>query len=321
MLNLLGQDATEAYDEIHPAKLIEATLGPSLRVGTVDPTTIPKLERKLEPQVTRSKAPPLRTMINLDDFQTLAEQHMKPETWAYVDGAADDEYSKESNRRAYRKLYLRPRVLRNVSAVDSSCTILGQKCTMPIYISPVGLAKLVHPEGECAIAAACGKEGIVEVVNTVSSMPIESIMKARINLEQPIFWQLYVDKDLTKSEAFVRRVEQLGVKAIWLTVDSPVVGKRERDDRSQAKMHIEEEVDELLETPAAQGIAKAGTGFINASIDWSILEWLRKITDLPLVVKGIQSVEDAVTAFEYGVQGIVLSNHGGRSQDTYVRFV
>jgi len=109
---------------------------------------------------------------------------------------------------------------------------------MPVYVSPVGLAKLVHPDGECAIAAACGKEGIVEVVNTVSSMPIEDIMAARINTEQPVFWQLYVDKDLRKSEAFVNRVQKAGVSAIWLTVDSPVVGKRERDDRSQAKLRV-----------------------------------------------------------------------------------
>jgi len=266
---------------------------------------------------------------------------MKPETWAYVDGAADDESSKAENVRAYRKIYLRPRVLRDVAAVDSACTILGRKCSMPVYVSPVGLARLVHPDGECAIAAACGREGVVEVVNTVSSVPIEGIMAARVSHDQPVFWQLYVDKDLGKSEAFVRRVEKLGVAAIWLTVDSPVVGKRERDDRSQAKLHvsvvcaestspclsfntwlifckIEEEVDEVDESPSSQGIAKAGTGFINASIDWTIIPWLRGITNLPLVIKGIQSAEDAVTAFEHGVQGIVLSNHGGRSQDTYV---
>lgn len=100
----------------------------------------------------------------------------------------------------YRKLYLRPRILRDVSKVDSSTIILGQQCSFPMYVSPVGLAKLVHPDGECAIAAACGKEGIIEVVNTVSSMPIEDIMAARVSNDQPVFWQLYVDKDLKKSE-------------------------------------------------------------------------------------------------------------------------
>lgn len=119
---------------------------------------------------------------------------------AYVAGGADDEVSVRENSRVFRKVYLRPRVLRDVSAVDSSTRILGHKCSLPVYVSPVGLAKLVHPDGECAIAAACGKEGIIQVVNTVSSMPIEDIMAARVNNDQPVFWQLYVDKDLKKSE-------------------------------------------------------------------------------------------------------------------------
>jgi L-lactate dehydrogenase (cytochrome) len=141
-------------------------------------------------------------------------------------------------------------------------------------------------------------------------------MESRVNEEQPVFWQLYADRDLDKSVAFVRRVERAGVKAIWLTVDSPVVGKRERDERATASGAGTETMEEIVGSDRTTGLAATNTGFINAGIDWSIVDWLRRITTLPIVIKGIQCHEDAAIAFEHKVNGIVLSNHGGRSQDT-----
>lgn len=167
---------------------------------------------------------------------------MTPTAWAYVSSGADDELSMRENTRAYRKIFLRGRILRKVGTVDCSTTILGHRSALPVYTSPVGLAKLVHPAGECAIAAAVGKEGCIQVVNTVSSMPIEDIMDARTAKNQIIFWQLYADKDLQKSKAFIRRVERAGVSAIWLTVDSPVVGNRERDERSKSVVDVSHQI-------------------------------------------------------------------------------
>lgn len=238
ILKVAGQDATESYEEIHEASLVEETLGPEARLGTVDISTIPRLDPRPEPKKQKRKSPPLSSMINLADFEKVAEETMTPNAWAYVSSGADDEISMRGNASAYRRIMLRGRVLRNVSTVDCSTTILGQRSALPVYTSPVGLAKLVHPSGECAIAAADGKEGVVQVVNTVSSMPIEAIMEARVSPDQPVFWQLYVDKDLKKSEAFVRRVEKTGVKSIWLTCDSPVVGNRERDDRLKSETDV-----------------------------------------------------------------------------------
>lgn len=132
----------------------------------------------------------------------------------------------------------------------------------------------------------------------------------------------------------MQRVERLGVKAIFLTVDSPVVGNREGDERSKEVLdvsstrslqigdtdclQVEEKIETVVETQQSVGVAAANTGFINADINWDTIAWLRDVTNLPIVIKGIQSVEDAVTAYEIGVDGIVLSNHGGRSQDTYI---
>ncbi|RMZ32102.1 hypothetical protein D0859_03776 [Hortaea werneckii] len=316
ILKVAGQDATSQYDMFHSPELVRETLGDEACIGKVNPSEIPQPERKPEPEQQKKRTPPLSAMISVNDFEQAAEKTMSPEAWAYVSSGADDEISARENARMYSKVFLRGRVLRKVGKVDCSTNILGYPSALPIYTSPVGLAKLVHPAGECAIAAADGKEGIIQVVNTVSSMPIEAIMDARVSKDQTVFWQLYADKDLEKSEAFVRRVEKAGVKSIWLTVDSPVVGNRERDERSKSGAETDEKIEDIVEKQQGGGIAKANTGFVNADIQWDIIHWLRRTTKLPIVIKGIQCVEDAVVAFEADVDGIVLSNHGGRSQDT-----
>ncbi|THV84978.1 L-lactate dehydrogenase [Aureobasidium pullulans] len=316
ILKLAGKDASDEYDLFHSPELVEETLGSKARKGTVDISTIPKMVKKSELGVKTGQSQPLSSMISVNDFELAAEKTMTPTAWAYISSGADDEISMRENANAYRKIFLRGRVLRKVARVDCSTNILGYHSALPIYTSPVGLAKLVHPSGECAIATAAGKEDCIQVVNTVSSMPIEDIMDARVSKNQVVFWQLYADKDLEKSKTFVRRVEKAGVAAIWLTVDSPVVGNRERDERSKSVVDIEEEMEKVVETTQSVGIAKASTGFINADLNWEMIDWLRKTTKLPIVIKGIQSVEDAVSAFHHKVDGIVLSNHGGRSQDT-----
>ncbi|KAG9840846.1 L-lactate dehydrogenase, partial [Aureobasidium melanogenum] len=317
ILKLAGKDASDEYELFHNPELVRDTLGSSARKGTINISTIPKMDRKPEPESEVKNSPPLSSMISVNDFEKVAEKTMTPTALAYVSSGADDEISMKENAKTYRKIFLRGRILRKVGRVDCSTTILGHPSALPIYTSPVGLAKLVHPSGECAIAAAVGKEGCIQVVNTVSSIPIENIMDARVSKNQIIFWQLYADKDLEKSKAFIKRVGRAGVAAIWLTVDSPVVGNRERDERSKSVVdQIEEKLDEVVETTQSVGIARANTGFINADLDWDMIDWLRKTTKLPIVIKGIQSVEDAVAAFNHKVDGIVLSNHGGRSQDT-----
>jgi isopentenyl diphosphate isomerase/L-lactate dehydrogenase-like FMN-dependent dehydrogenase len=115
--------------------------------------------------------------------------------------------------------------------VNTATSILGFATSLPVYVSPVGIAKFAHPDGECALAAAAGKEGLVQVLANGSSMPIERVMKTRISSNQPIFQQLYINKEIERSAETVRRAEKAGAGAIWITVDSPVVGKREMDER------------------------------------------------------------------------------------------
>lgn len=147
-------------------------------------------------------------------------------------------------------------------------------------------------------------------------MSIEKIINARVSKDQPVFFQLYLNRDHQKAETLIRRVEKLGVSAIWLTVDSPVLGKREGDDRLKAKMN-EDDGQVTAVQEVKPGVARAASsGILNPKLTWDHIAWIRRITTLPIVLKGIQSVEDAVLAYEHGVEGIVLSNHGGRSQDT-----
>ncbi|PYH47370.1 FMN-dependent alpha-hydroxy acid dehydrogenase [Aspergillus saccharolyticus JOP 1030-1] len=329
ILRCAGKDATADFDSVHDQTLLSQTLPPSALQGQIEPGTLiattsssssssssslssaPRPLPEIKTTATDPPiAPPLSALINLHDFEKVAQQHLPAHAWAYYFSGADDEISKAQNQKAYRKVSLRPRILRSIRAVDTSTTILGQRVSLPVYMSPTGIGKLAHPDAECALAAAAGHEGLVQVLANGSSMPIERVRAARTNPEQPLFAQLYVNKDIRRSEETVRRAVEAGARAIWVTVDSPVVGKREMDERLNLEVQARDS------SARGQGVAKTMASSISPFIDWEILTWLRGLTDLPVVIKGIQCVEDAVLAYEHGVQGIVLSNHGGRSQDT-----
>ncbi|ETI25286.1 hypothetical protein G647_04661 [Cladophialophora carrionii CBS 160.54] len=318
ILKSAGQDATAEYESVHSPDLIAETLPSTAFRGTVDTSTIPTSKPIVgDKRQQRGKArfPPLSAMISVNDFEVVAKQYLSPTGWAYYSSAADDEYSKNDAARAFRKLMLRARVLRDIGSVDTRTSILGKTTALPVYVSPSGLAKYAHPDAECAFARGAGKEGIIQVIPTSPSMSIESIIDARVSKNQPVFFQLYLHKDSQKAEALIRRVDRLGVSAIWLTVDSPVLGNREQDDRLKASMNEDDGVAVVEEVKP--GVAKvASSGLLNPHLTWDHVAWIRRITKLPLVLKGIQSVEDAVLAYNHGVEGIVLSNHGGRSQDT-----
>jgi L-lactate dehydrogenase (cytochrome) len=203
----------------------------------MDPTTTYRTNRRAPADLTLHKASD-GVILNLKDFELAAEKRVTAAAWAYFESAADDEISKARNLKSFRKISLRPRILRNVESIDTRTTILGMSTSMPIFVSPCGLNKLAYPSGECAITSAAGKAGLIQVISTGASMSPESIIAARTNKLQPIFFQLYVNKDIQKSKALIRRVENLGFNSIWLTVDSPVLGKRERDAKISSKRQV-----------------------------------------------------------------------------------
>ncbi|GKT42780.1 cytochrome b2, mitochondrial [Colletotrichum spaethianum] len=310
IIKCAGRDATEDYDTIHNPDLITETLSPDHCLGPVDPFTLPTVQESssAEPEKPKQAYPHLGALINVDDFEKVAERYLPPMGWAYYSSGAEDERSLHDSRRIFRKLALRPRILRNVDSISTATTILGLLSSLPFYISPTGQAKYAHPEAEKLLSRAAGKERILYCMPTKPSASIESIFGARLGETQPLFFQLYVDRNREKAQATIRKAERLGAKAIFVTVDSPVIGKRERDERLIGG-------DEPFSEPS--GVAKTtASGLLNAGLTWDDLAWIKETTSLPIVIKGIQSVEDALIAYEHCVDGVVLSNHGGRSQDT-----
>lgn len=216
--------------------------------GQIDPIELKTIKgtasllKKAEAKEEDSGPPPLNALINLHDFEQVAQKYLPANAWAYYSSGADDEISKRNNAKAYQKVSLRPRILRKIPSVDTTTSILGHSVSLPVYISPVGIAKLAHPDGECALAAAAGKEGIAQVLANGASIPIERVMEARTSPKQPMFAQLYVNRDISKSVETVRRAVKAGAQAIWITVDSPVVGKREMDERLNLSVTVRLEI-------------------------------------------------------------------------------
>ncbi|OJZ87317.1 hypothetical protein ASPFODRAFT_70275 [Aspergillus luchuensis CBS 106.47] len=313
ILRCAGKDGTADFDSVHDKDVLSQALPQSAHKGIVQPDTLAKASRplpKTSATAEENPPPPLSSIINLNDFEKVAQQHLPPHAWAYYYSGADDEISKREGQEAYQRLSFRPRILRSIRSVDTTTSILGQSVSLPVYMSPCGIAKFAHPDGECAMAVAAGEERLAQVLANGSSMSIDAVQAAGIHPNQPLFQQVYVNKDIQKSEETVRRAVKAGASGIWITVDSPIVGKREMDERLNLEVQARDS------SAKGQGVAKTMASSISPYIDWDILKWIRGLTDLPVVIKGIQCVEDAVLAYQHGVQGIVLSNHGGRSQDT-----
>jgi L-lactate dehydrogenase (cytochrome) len=280
----------------------------------------------MAPTETSSK-PPLTSLISTHDFEHVASQTFTPKTWAFVSSAATDLHTKHRNRTAWSDIHLRPRTLRNVSHVDLSTTILGRSYAlrMPVFCSPVAMARMVHPDGEKAIGRACKDAGIAQCVSTSASYPVEDIVDAiRTHTAQrpfdvPVFFQLYVDRQRENSRRLVRRARDTGASAVFLTIDAPIPGKREADERVQSDESLSSGMSGAVAGKDSKGgsIGRTMGGYIDDSVSWADIPWLRDCAgDMRIVLKGIQTCEDAVLAMEAGVDGIVVSNHGGRSLDT-----
>ncbi|KAI8625335.1 FMN-dependent dehydrogenase-domain-containing protein [Xylariaceae sp. FL1651] len=331
LLQHAGHDATAAYSEIHSPSLIRNSLPASCKIGVLDTTTVteewarPPPTQEKPPSKTKGAKPPLESLINAHDFRLVARESFTPKAWAFVSSAATDCLTMERNSSAYNDIVLRPRVLRDVSTVDASTTMLGHRITTPIFIAPTSMGKLFHPEGERELGRGAQSLGIPQCVSTSCSFPLPEVMdaveekKSADGTNVPVFFQLYVDKDRRKSEDLLRVVAERGVKAIFVTIDAPVIGKREADERLKA--------DESMKLPMsgmqAKNDKKGGSlgrimgQFIDASLNWEDVAWLRRtVPRLPIVLKGIQTSMDAVKAMEVGVEAIYITNHGGRSLDT-----
>ena len=246
--------------------------------------------------------------VNVFEYEALAQAKMDPVHWDYIQGGSDDEVTLRANRAAFEGIRLRPRVLVDVSAsaLDMRTTVLGIPLSMPIMVAPMAMHCLAHPEGECATAQAAGRANTLMAVSTTSTRTLEEIAQ---EASGPLWFQLYVYPSLQFAESLVRRAESAGYRAIVLTVDLPTLGNREKDRRNNVT---------IPPPPFREAnfvdVDKTGQEWV--SLTWKSLAWLRSITALPILLKGILTAEDALLAIEHGMDGIIVSNHGGRQLDT-----
>jgi L-lactate dehydrogenase (cytochrome) len=277
---------------------------------------------------------------NFHDFRTLAKRRLPSPIFNYIDGAADDETTYRRNTESFERCDLVPNVLRGVTDVDMSVTIMGQKLATPFYCSPTALQRLFHHDGERAVAAAAAKYGTMFGVSSLGTVSLEELRKAH---KTPQVYQFYFHKDRGLNKAMMQRAKEAGVEVMMLTVDSITGGNRERDLRTGFSIPFKltlggmaqfamkplwginyvthepfklPQLDEHVDmSGGAMSIGRYFTEMLDPSMTWDDVADMVKQWDGQFCLKGIMSVEDAKRAVSIGCTGIVLSNHGGRQLD------
>ncbi|KAK4449136.1 cytochrome b2 [Podospora aff. communis PSN243] len=277
------------------------------------------------PTLSTPIKPPLSSLISTYDFMKVAHDTFPPKTRAFVFSAATDLYTHTANTQTFSSITLRPRILRNVSfPISLSTTFLSCPVSTPIFCAPTSLGKTVHPRGELELALGCRAAGAAQVISTSASYPLSAIAATTNSpgtTPHPLFLQLYVDKVRSRSESLIAEALRLGLKAIFLTVDAPVAGKREADERtslSSTNVVVTSPTGVIQPDASGHALGRLIGSYVDPSLCWDDIPWLRSLLppEFLVVIKGIQTASDAVRAMRAGVQGIVVSNHGGRSLDT-----
>ena len=256
--------------------------------------------------------------VDVADYVRLAPSHLSPMAWEYISGGAGDEATLRWNESAYEKIRLRPRNLVDVSHLDTKLTLFGHDLECPILLAPVAYQRLAHNDGEIATVKGAEAAGATVVLSTFSTVSLEEVAAAAT---KPHWFQLYVQPDREFTRELVRRAETAGYKALVLTVDTPVLGPRYREIRHKFSLP------DGLERANLRGLHTVTGGhrpternIYSATLDpkltWQDIAWLRSLTSLPIILKGVMNAEDAGRAVDEGASGIVVSNHGGRNLDT-----
>ena len=261
--------------------------------------------------------------LNLHEAEALAREKLPLRIYDYFAGGANDEITLGANRRAFDALALRYRVLVDVSRRDLSTTLFGSRVDAPIVVAPMAFQRLAHADGELATARAAAGLGMVMTASTFATVSIEEIRAAATG---PLWFQLYVNQDRGLTAELVRRAAAAGYSALVLTVDVAEIGRRERDERNGFSLPPDLRVVNFapalsgpLQRPGeASGLANFIRTIRDPGFTWKDLEWLRGLSELPLVLKGVVRADDARRAVSAGAGGIVVSNHGGRQLDTAI---
>jgi isopentenyl diphosphate isomerase/L-lactate dehydrogenase-like FMN-dependent dehydrogenase len=281
-------------------------------------------------------------VVNVHDLRRMARARLPDAVFDYLDGAADDEVTLKDSTRAFREVLFKPRFAVATPACDLGVTVLGHKLDLPFILAPIGYSRLMHPRGELAASKAAGKNGTAYILSTMSGHRIEDV---KAQSSGPTFYQLYLAGGRGAAEAAIGRAKAAGYKALFVTIDTPVAGNRERDVRNGMKalmgtnpfaklpylpnilMHPRWLAGFLADgmTRPFPNIVVPGSGPLqavdvaaaleSAQVSWTDLKWIRDVWDGPIVMKGVMTVDDARRSVDHGAQGIVVSTHAGRQLD------
>lgn len=268
----------------------------------------------------RTSAEEIAAATTLEDFEQLARQRMDAAAYEYVAGGAGAGLTERENRAAFERIRLRPRVLADVSRIDTRVRLFERDYAFPILLAPTGYHKLVHPEGEIETVRGANQSEAALVAACFSTVAFEEMQRAA---KEPLWFQLYIQSDRGFTRELVERVIEAGCGAVCVTVDVPVIGPRDRERRAGFRLpagvaranlaSLGAELAAAAHRPVGRNIYSGTHG---ADATWKDLEWLRELIKKPLLVKGILHPEDAWRAAELGCDGVMVSNHGGRSVDT-----
>ncbi|HEX9760318.1 MAG TPA: alpha-hydroxy acid oxidase, partial [Candidatus Acidoferrales bacterium] len=256
---------------------------------------------------------------NLFDFEALARQRLSQMVTDYIGGGAGDEITLRRNRTEFDRILLKPRALVDVSKLDTSVEVFGQKLDFPVLLAPTAYHKLVHPEGEAATAVGAGAAGATMVISSFATTSLEDVARAAT---RPLWFQLYIQPDRAFTRDLVQRAESAGCRALCVTVDTPVLGTRDYEKRSRFNLPPGVERENLkglgrnAQRTSHLNESEIYSDILDASLTWDIVAWIRSISKLPLILKGILAPEDARLAVQSGADGIIVSNHGARNMDT-----
>jgi len=282
-------------------------------------------------------------VVTISDLRRLARARLPDAVFGYLDGAADDEVTLKDSVAAFREVYFKPRFAVATPACDLSVTVLDQKLDLPFLLAPIGYSRLMHPKGELAASAAAGKAGTAYILSTMSGHRIEDV---KAQSPGPTFYQLYLAGGRGAAEGAIARAKAAGYKALFVTIDTPVAGNRERDVRNGMKELMGKNpfaklpyIPNILAHPRwlasfimdgmtrpFPNIVVPGKGPLeaidvaqaleSAQVSWTDLKWIREAWGGPIVIKGVITVDDAKRAVDHGAEGIVVSTHAGRQLDT-----
>jgi len=255
----------------------------------------------------RGHAAPPPPLVNLYDYESAAKRILSVPAWEYFSGGSADEITLGRNRQALDSLQLKPRVLVDVTRIDTSRTLLDYRMAHPIILAPASSHLLAHPDAEVATARGAAAAKAIMVASSVSNRSIEDICKVA---SEPIWFQLYVEDDREAVKALVERAEAAGCRALCITVDNPLAFARNREERVRAQAP-------MLPFPNLGITAEpGGRGRSRRHFNWEDLAWIQSFARTPILLKGIMNPDDADEAAKRGVAGIIVSNHGGRVLDT-----